>query len=126
MWIRDGVILSGDHPGHIQLDQHSLGTILSTVFGWAVVALFGETSSTKKMWLSALVAAAAAWPILLIGVVAPKIAAFVLALVPMSHAVPGWVLRTVWIALIIVYIAWGSTYVAIRVMDETVQKAHHW
>jgi hypothetical protein len=25
-----------------------------------------------------------------------------------------------WLALIIVYIAWGSTYVAIRVMDETV------
>jgi hypothetical protein len=77
--------------------------------------LFGETSSTKKMWLSALVAAAAAWPILLIGVVAPKIAAFVLALVPMSHAVPGWVLRTVWIALIIVVpLAVGVTTAARR------------
>jgi drug/metabolite transporter (DMT)-like permease len=28
--------------------------------------------------------------------------------------------RLVWIALVIVYIAWGSTYVAIRYMDETV------
>lgn len=28
--------------------------------------------------------------------------------------------RDVWAALIIVYIAWGSTYVAIRIMDETV------
>jgi drug/metabolite transporter (DMT)-like permease len=28
--------------------------------------------------------------------------------------------RMVWLALVIVYIAWGSTYVAIRVMDETV------
>ena len=28
--------------------------------------------------------------------------------------------RAVWIALAIVYVAWGSTYVAIRIMDETV------
>jgi drug/metabolite transporter (DMT)-like permease len=28
--------------------------------------------------------------------------------------------RAIWLALVIVYIAWGSTYVAIRMMDETV------
>src|SRR5579875_2659615 len=28
--------------------------------------------------------------------------------------------RETWIALLIVYIAWGSTYVAIRIMDRTV------
>src|SRR5215472_9005087 len=101
------------------LISNSLGTILSTVFGWAVVALFGETGRTKKMWLSAL-AAAAAWPILLIGVAAPKIAAFVLALVPMSHSVPGWVVRTVWIALIIVVpLAVGVTTAARRPVAAT-------
>ena len=97
------------------LITNSLGTILSTVFGWAVVALFGETSRVKKIWLSGLVAAAAAWPILVIGIVVPRIATFVLALVPMSHVAPGWAVRGVWVALAIaVPLAIGLTTAARR------------
>src|SRR5262249_7845634 len=77
----------------------SVGRILSSVFGWAVVALFGETSSSAKMWLSALVAAAAAWPILLIGVAFPKAAALVLAFLPVPRGVPPWMVRVGWIVL---------------------------
>src|SRR5215831_14234421 len=79
--------------------SRSMGRIMSTVFGWAVVALFGETSGQKKIWLSALVGAAAAWPILLAGIVAPKIAALALAFVPLPRWVPAWTVRVVWIAL---------------------------
>ena len=38
---------------------------------------------------------------------------------PRRAAAPG-AARTVWIALAIVYVAWGSTYLGIRVMDRTI------
>jgi hypothetical protein len=79
--------------------SRSLSRILSTVFGWAVVALFGETSGPMKIWLSALVGVAAAWPILLAGIAAPKIAALALAFVPLPPWVPEWTVRLVWLAL---------------------------
>lgn len=83
----------------LALVSRSLGRILSAVFGWAVVALFGQTSGTEKVALSAVVGAAAAWPILLIGIAAPKAAALVLAFVPLPAWVPAWVVRIVWIVL---------------------------
>src|SRR6267378_1173599 len=43
----------------LALISRSLGSIMSALFGWAVVALFGPTNPREKMWLSALVGAAA-------------------------------------------------------------------
>jgi Putative Actinobacterial Holin-X, holin superfamily III len=82
--------------------SRSLSRILSTVFGWAVVALFGETSGPLKIWLSALVGVAAAWPILLAGIAWPKITALVLAFVPLPTWAPAWTVRIVWVALALV------------------------
>jgi uncharacterized membrane protein YqjE len=77
----------------------SAGKILNAIFGWAVHALFGRTSPRDQTFLSAVVAAAVAWPLLLVGVAAPKLATVVLAFVPLSHKVPSGVVRIVWIAL---------------------------
>ena len=63
----------------------SAGKILNALFGWAVRALFGQTTTREQTYLSVVVGAAVAWPILLLGVVAPKIAALVLAFVPLPH-----------------------------------------
>lgn len=63
----------------LALIGRSLGRITSAIFGWAVVALFGQTSPTERTLLSAVVGAAALWPVLLFGVAVPKVAAFVLA-----------------------------------------------
>jgi hypothetical protein len=49
--------------------------------------------------LSALVGVAAAWPLLLVGIAFPRLATFALAFVPLSHHVPTWIARLVWIAL---------------------------
>ena len=57
----------------LALISRSLGSIMSALFGWAVVALFGPTNPREKMWLSALVGAAAAWPLLVFGVVWPRV-----------------------------------------------------
>ncbi len=83
----------------LALVSRLLGSILSSLFGWAVVALFGQTSSREKAWLSGLVGAAAAWPILLLGIVWPRLATLVLAFIPLSSRIPTWSIRLVWILL---------------------------
>lgn len=77
----------------------SAGKALNAIFGWAVVALFGQTSQREQTILSVVVAAAAAWPLLLLGVIVPKVALLVLAFVPLAKSVPSMWLRIVWIAL---------------------------
>jgi uncharacterized membrane protein YqjE len=80
----------------------SFGRILSALFDWAVVAIFGYASPTEKVFLSALLAAAGAWPLLLLGVAFPRFAAFLLAFVPVPSSVPSWIVRWLWIALCVV------------------------
>lgn len=67
--------------------------------GWAVGALFGQTTRREGIFLSLIVVAAVAWPILLIGIVAPKIAVQMIALVPLPEGVPSWTVRLGWIGL---------------------------
>lgn len=91
----------------------SAGKALNAIFGWAVIALFGQTSPREQTLLSAVVAAAAAWPLLLLGVIVPKIALLVIAFVPLAKSVPGLWLRMVWIALaLLVPIAVGIAVAA--------------
>ena len=77
----------------------SAGKILNAVFGWAVRALFGQSSERDQVFLTGLVGAAVAWPLLVAGVLLPKVAALVLALVPIPHWVPSWTIRLLWLAL---------------------------
>jgi hypothetical protein len=97
----------------LALIGRSMGSILSALFGWAVVALFGQTTSREKVWLSALVGAAAAWPILLLGVVWPRLATLILVFVPLPAWIPTWTIRMIWIALAVaVPLTLGSTLAA--------------
>jgi hypothetical protein len=81
------------------LISKSAGKILNAVFGWAVVALFGRSSTKQQTLLSILVALAAAWPVLLVGIAFPKVTALVIAFVPLSHHAPPWAIRIAWAAL---------------------------
>jgi membrane protein len=83
----------------LALLSRSLGRIVGALFGWAVVALFGTTSSGEKIRLSALVGAAAAWPVLLLGIIWPRAATLVLAFVPIPVAIPDWAVRLAWVVL---------------------------
>jgi uncharacterized membrane protein YqjE len=83
----------------ISLLSRSLGKVLNAIFGWAVVALFGQTTPAQKTLLSALVALAAAWPVLLLGVAFPKVAGMVLAFVPPSAQGPSWLMRIIWLSI---------------------------
>ena len=91
----------------------SAGKILNAIFGWSVRALFGRTTSAEQTLLSALVGAAVAWPLLLAGVGVPRIAALVLAFVPIPHWIPSWSIRLVWLGLaLIVPLAMGIAVTA--------------
>lgn len=86
----------------VALIGRSAGKILNAIFGWAVRALFGQTTTREQTFLSVVVGAAVAWPILLIGIAAPKTAALLLAFVPLPHWVPSWIVRLVWLGLALV------------------------
>lgn len=86
----------------LALIGRSAGKILNAIFGWAVRALFGQTTTREQTFLSVVVGAAVAWPILLVGIVAPKIAALLIAFVPLPHWVPSWTVRLVWAGLALV------------------------
>jgi hypothetical protein len=84
------------------LVSKSAGKIVNAIFGWAVRALFGQTTSRQQTFLSAVVAGAVAWPLLLVGLIAPKAAALMLAFVPIPHWIPSWTVRLLWLTLAIV------------------------
>jgi hypothetical protein len=83
----------------LTLISRSAGKILNAIFGWAVRALFGQPSPKEQPFLTGVVAAAAAWPVLLLGVAFPKVAAMLLAFVPYHNHVSPFIIRMVWLAL---------------------------
>ncbi|HVZ88189.1 MAG TPA: phage holin family protein [Polyangia bacterium] len=83
----------------LALISKTAGKVLNAIFGWAVRALFGQTTAREQTFLSVIVGAAVAWPILLIGVIAPKVAALLIAFVPIPHWIPSWIVRLVWLGL---------------------------
>jgi len=88
----------------------TVGKILSALLDWAVVSLFGRVTGSRKLFLWGMMAAAAAWPILLLGLVAPRAAVFFFAFVPLSGNVPPGLVRTIWLAVaVLVPIAVGVT-----------------
>ncbi|MCU1277029.1 MAG: hypothetical protein JWM53_575 [bacterium] len=83
----------------LTLISRSAGKILNAIFGWAVRALFGQPSPKEQPFLTGVVAAAAAWPVLLLGVALPKVAALLLAFVPLHNRVSPFIIRMVWLGL---------------------------
>jgi hypothetical protein len=67
--------------------------------GWAVGALFGQTTAREQIVFSSLIVAAVAWPLLLVGILAPKVAVQMVAMVPLPASVSVWTVRLVWIGL---------------------------
>jgi Putative Actinobacterial Holin-X, holin superfamily III len=94
----------------VALIGRTVGKILSALLDWAVIALFGRVAGSRKFVLLGLMAAAAAWPVLLFGVVWPKAVVFLVTFVPLSGSIaPRWI-RPIWIALaLLVPVAVGVT-----------------
>jgi hypothetical protein len=82
--------------------------------GWAVEALFGQTARREQVFLSILIGAAVAWPILLFATLAPKVAVQAVALVPLPASVSAWHVRIAWIALALLIPLGVGAAVAVR------------
>jgi hypothetical protein len=67
--------------------------------GWAVEAVFGRTTAHQRTLFLSLIGAAIVWPVLLFGILVPKLAVQVISFVPLPETVPNWTVRVVWIAL---------------------------
>ena len=76
-----------------------LGDIVQAVFGWSVTALFGRLPQKKEIAVSVALLLAIAWPIFLMGLFLPHVAAWVLAFLPTQHVVGPNAMRIVWGAL---------------------------
>ena len=90
----------GDLQALLTLISRSAGKILNAIFGWAVRALFGQPLPREQPFLTGVVAAAAAWPVLLLALALPKIGARCSAFAPFHNRVPtlvsgscGWAWR---------------------------------
>jgi hypothetical protein len=83
----------------LSLMKRSVGKILEALFGWAVLAVFGRVSRKDQALFSAAIGAAAAWPILLLGILMPGPVALVVALLPIPRGTSPELIRGVWIAL---------------------------
>jgi hypothetical protein len=99
--------------------SRALGKVITALFGWSVVALFGQTTDTQKTFLSVLVGAAVLWPLLLVGIAFPGAAAFLIAFVPMHAAIPDLVLRVLWLSLAILIPAAMGIVVAAKAPPGT-------
>lgn len=86
--------------------------------GWAVDALFGQTTAREQFLFSILIGAAVAWPLLLVGILAPKIAVQMVAMVPLPASVSGWTVRLGWIGLALL-IPLGLGAAVARRSDDT-------
>src|SRR4249920_879661 len=73
------------------------GMFLDVVFGWAMRALFRQPLARDRRWLTALVAVAATWPLLVIG-------ALVLWTAGPQGSLPGrvvWTVCALWVPLMV-------------------------
>jgi len=94
----------------VSLITQTVGRILSALLDWAVVSLFGRVTGRRKLFLWGMMAAAAAWPVLLFGIVTPKAALYFFAFVPLSSTVPLGLVREIWLAVaVLVPVAVGVT-----------------
>jgi len=85
----------------LSLLSRKIGTLLQAVFGWCITGLFGRQPSGKQTALSIALVLSLAWPLLVVGAVFPRVAAWAIAFVPLHEWVGDTVLRIIWIVLAI-------------------------
>lgn len=73
--------------GAIAAIFRSAGKILSTVFGWATILLFGRVARSRQLYLSAINFGSVLWLVVLIGVAYPPFATWMLGFVTL----PQWI-----------------------------------
>jgi uncharacterized membrane protein YqjE len=76
-----------------------IGSIIQAIFGWSVTALFGRLPGKKQLAVSIALLFSIAWPIFVVGLFFPNVAAWVLAFLPLEAWLGPVTMRIIWGAL---------------------------
>jgi hypothetical protein len=94
----------------------SAGKLLSTVFGWATMLLFGKVPEERQVHLSIMALGSVVWLVVFLGVLFPALGVWLLTFVPL----PGWLNET-WVRLLMivatVLVPPGVGWTALRMLD---------
>ena len=82
--------------------SRKLTDLLQLVFGWSTSALFGQLGRRQRLFLTLAMVLSLLWPIFVIGAFAPRVAAMVIAFIPVEGLGTSRALRVVWVALAVV------------------------
>ena len=83
----------------LSLLSRKLGDLIQAVFGWSITGLFGRLPRGKQTALSVALILSLLWPLLVTGTVAPGVAAWAVAFLPLQQWIGDTALRAIWIAL---------------------------
>jgi hypothetical protein len=68
-----------------------LGRVLTLVFNWATIVMFGRVRKDRQLYLSGMALTALLWPIVLAGIAFPSFATFLLGFVTVPDLAKPWV-----------------------------------
>lgn len=83
----------------LSLLSRKLGDLLQALFGWSIRGLFGRLPSKKETALSLALILSVLWPVLIVGSIVPKVAAWLIAFLPLHEWLGKTFLRVMWIVL---------------------------
>ncbi len=81
MLVRRGVAIIS---ALFSLILRQLGSLVRAVLGWSVTALFGRLPTMQQTALAAMLLASLVWPVLVVGIFVPSVAAWGFAFVPLE------------------------------------------
>jgi hypothetical protein len=79
-----------------------IGDIIQAIFGWSVTALFGRLPRKKSIAVTVALIFSLAWPLFVLGLFLPGVAAWALALLPLHDWLSASALRILWATFAIV------------------------
>ncbi len=68
----------------LSLVLRQLGSLVRAILGWSVTALFGRLPTVKQTALAAILIVSLIWPVLVVGIFVPSVAAWAFAFVPLQ------------------------------------------
>jgi hypothetical protein len=68
-----------------------LGRILTLAFNWATIVLFGRVPKDRQLYLSGMAAAALIWPVIIVGIVFPSFATFLIGFFTVPDSLHPWI-----------------------------------
>lgn len=79
-----------------------IGDVVQAIFGWSITALFGRLPAKKEMAVTVALVLSLAWPVFVVGLFFPAVAAWALAILPLESWFGATPLRIAWAALAVI------------------------